>query len=85
MNNTTTSTTPTLMAIDQPGCRINSDTPHLRLRHGYAADSHHDLPDPAHATVPTVPHPHGRLADDYEGAGTHRTPAQIHRVRAGRR
>jgi len=27
MNNTTTSTTPTLMAIDQPGCRINSDTP----------------------------------------------------------
>ena len=28
MNNTTTSTTPTLMAIDQPGCRINSDTPH---------------------------------------------------------
>ncbi len=29
MNNTTTSTTPTLMAIDQPGCRINSDTPHF--------------------------------------------------------
>ena len=29
MNNTTTSTTPTLMAIDQPGCRINSDTPQM--------------------------------------------------------
>ena len=31
MNNTTTSTTPTLMAIDQPGCRINSDTPQGRF------------------------------------------------------
>lgn len=33
MNNTTTSTTPTLMAIDQPGCRINSDTPNLLKRY----------------------------------------------------
>jgi hypothetical protein len=24
MNNTTTSTTPTLMAIDQPGCRMSN-------------------------------------------------------------
>ena len=28
MRNTTTSTTPKLMAIDPAGCRFNSDTPH---------------------------------------------------------
>ena len=42
MRNTTTSTTPKLMAIDPAGCRFNSDTPHylssagdVVLRPGY--------------------------------------------------
>ena len=41
MRNTTTRTTPNLMAIDLAGCRINSDTPHLCSQVAWTARDAH--------------------------------------------
>ena len=56
----------------------------LRSRRGYAADLHHDLPGPTHSPSRQFP---ARAAAWLTAPGTvtHRTPAPIHRVRAGRR
>jgi hypothetical protein len=51
----------------------------LRPRHGYAVDLHHGLPDRMQQTQPRVAH----RPEATETAGAHRTPAHIHRIRAG--
>ena len=59
-----------------PGQRARHPALPLRHRHGYAAVLHRGLQARAGETQPGVPR-HGL-------AGTHRNPARIHRVRAGR-
>ena len=59
------------------GRRVRHPALPLRSRHGYAVDLHHGLP--ARTSKPARSSPPEPIAT----AGTHRTPAQIHRVRAG--
>ena len=59
------------------GQRVRHPALPLRPRHGYAAAIHRDLRAQAIETLPRVPRP------PPQRTGTHREPAQIHRVRAG--
>lgn len=57
----------------------------LRLRHGYAVDLHHDLPDPTQLPFRQFPAGTATWLVAVSPAQTRRSPARIHRVRAGRR
>jgi len=58
------------------GRRVRHPALPLRHCHGYAVDLHRGLPAQASNTEPGVPRPKW-------GAGTHRQPAHIRRIRAG--
>ncbi len=55
----------------------------LRHRHGYAVDLHRDLPGQTCGILPGVLRSPPRARTSAERSGTHRTPARIHRIRAG--
>jgi hypothetical protein len=63
------------------GQRVRHPALPLRHRRGYAVDFHHGLLAQTSKTQPEVPHPY---TNPKSQMGTHRNPAQIHRVSSWR-